>query len=577
MPVRSGYLSGAAALPLALLLHQPLSAQTAARPAPPSREEIERRTPPVQPARPRARVETRGALQPEPCPLKDSQLRTTIQAVDYSDASGSDLPDAIRALLATVAIPSGEQPIAVVCDIRDQANAALRSEGYLAAVQIPPQRLENGRLRLNIVTGRLVAVRMRGDAPPFRAELAARAEQLKAMRPLNQYEAERILLLASDIPGVEVRLTLAPAGTTPGELIGELAIVYQPFRFLGNANNYGSRSLGRETAYARAEAYGLTGASDLTYVAASTTFDFDEQRVVQAGHRFGIGNGGLMLGGDLAYAWSRPDLGDVDPNDILDLRSRSLIGRLEAAFPLTRSRRVAANLRGGLELLQQRTRSSFGLLTDDKLRVAFLRADTGFREPLMSGGDAYSFRGAVELRKGLDIFDASDRFSPLASRLEGDPQAFVVQGELGGVASVTPIFSVAVDAEAQWANHPLLNFEQYSVGNYTIGRGYDPGSITADRAIAIRPELRAKVVQTERARVDLFGFYDNVWLWDLGQNSSEDGRRVASWGGGVRAFLAPYFALEATYARPEDRPELNGDRPPARLLLSLTTLFSPVR
>lgn len=418
---------------------------------------------------------------------------------------------------------------------------------------------------------------MRGDAPPFREELAARAEQLKALRPLNQYEAERILLLTSDIPGVEVRLTLAPAGTTPGELIGELTVLYQPYRLLGNANNYGSRQLGRETAYARGEFYGLTGASDLTYIAASTTVDFDEQQVVQAGHRFGTGEGGLTFGGDLAYAWSRPDLSDFDPSGVLDLRSRSLIGRLEAMMPMVRSRRTSVNVRGGLEILEQRTRSGFGLLSRDKLRVAFLRAETGFNEPLFSGDSAYSLRGALELRKGLDILGASERFSLRSSRFEGDPTALVVQGELGGVAALSPIFSLALDAEGQWSDNPLLNFEEYSVGNYTIGRGYDPGAVTADRAIAVRPEVRARVLQSRRGRVDLFGFYDNVWLWNLDRQSSEDGRRIASWGGGVRALLEPYFIAEATYARPEHRPQLLGPKPPERLLLSLTTLFSPVR
>ena len=48
-------------------------------------------------------------------------------------------------------------------------------------------------------------------------------------------------------------------------------------------------------------------------------------------------------------------------------------------------------------------------------------------------------------------------------------------------------------------------------------------------------------------------------------------------GGGARAVIAPYFLIEATYAKPLDRPFANGPKPPARLLLSLTGLFSPMR
>lgn len=556
----------------------PATAQAQANPPPPpSREEIERSNVPQQPRAPRVRVEAGNALQQEPCPLRDSDVRANITAVDFTGPDGAELAPVIRNLLAGVQPPAGERPIAVVCDIRDDATARLRSQGFIAAVQIPPQRIETGHLRLEVVTGHLVDVHMRGDAPPFRAELAARAEQLKALNPFNQFEAERILLLASDIPGVEVRLTLAPAKTRPGELIGELSVYYQPFKILANVNNFGSRALGRTTAYARGEIYGLTGAQDLTYLAASTTTDLDEQQVVQFGHQMGLGNSGLGLGADFAYAWSRPDLHDIDPNGTLNLRSNSLIARGYVTAPLMRARRTSLDLRGGLELLQQRTRSSFGLITDDKLRVAFLRAETGFREPLANGGDAYSLHGALELRKGLDIFGASNRYSILASRSEGDPTAFVVRGEAGGVARLPSVFSFALDGEAQWANHPLLNFEQYSVGNYTIGRGYDPGAVTADRAIALRPEVRAQVLQKPRASVQLFGFYDNVWVWNLDRFSTDHGRRVASVGGGARAVIAPYFLIEASYAKPLDRPFIGGPKPPARFLLSLTGLFSPVR
>jgi hemolysin activation/secretion protein len=556
----------------------PATAQTqVAPPLPPSREEIERRNIEQQPRRPRAQVEAEGAIRTEPCPLRDSSVQTSITAIDFTGPEGTELAPVIRNLLAQVQAPQGERPIAIVCDIRDDATARLRREGYIAAVQIPPQHIETGHLHLEVITGHLINVHMRGDAPPFRAELAARAEQLKALNPFNQFEAERILLLASDIPGVDVRLTLAPARTKPGELIGELSVYYQPFRILANVNNFGSRALGRYTAYARGEIYGLTGAADMTYIAGSTTSDLHEQQVVQLGHVFGMANNGVTIGGHFSYAWSHPDLHAIDPNDILNLRSRSLIARFEATMPVARSRRASMDLRGGLELLQQRTDSSFGLLTNDKLRVAFLRAESGFREPLLHGGDAYSLSGAVELRKGLDILGASNRYSLLASRSEGDPEAFVVRGELGGVARLPSIFSLAVRAEGQWANHPLLAFEEYSVGNYTIGRGYDPGAVTADRAIAIRPEIRADVLQKPKTRLQLFGFYDNAWVWNLDRFSTDHGRSVASWGGGARAVIAPYFLVEATYAKPVDRPFINGPKPPARLLLSLTSVFSPMR
>ncbi|CAA9522979.1 MAG: hypothetical protein AVDCRST_MAG91-2312, partial [uncultured Sphingomonadaceae bacterium] len=450
----------------------------------------------------------------------------------------------------------------------------------VASVQIPPQTVETGTLRLEVITARIVEIRVRGDAAPYRETLTARTEQLKSLNPLNERDAERILLLAGDVPGLDVQLALRPAGTAPGEVIGDLTVVYRPYSILANVQNYGSRQLGRETAYVRGEVYGLTGAADVTYLGASTTLDFEEQQVVQVGHIAGIGNQGLTLGGSFIYAWSRPDLG------LLDIRSESLIAGLEVAAPLYRSLSHNLRLSGGLELIEQRTRvysnGDGAPLNRDKLRVAYLRADANWRDPIFWGGDGAIVNFGAEFRKGLDILDATERgeispsgFTP--SRFEGNPTAFVFRGELDATIGIGPIFSLHGAARYQWTDDPLLNFEEYSIGNLTIGRGYDPGANSADRALALRIEPRAKLYSSPRGRVDLFAFYDAVRITNLDPNTPETGRWLDSWGGGVRGIIPGLAYLEAMYARPEDKPLLvpNARRAPDRFLISLTMQFLP--
>jgi len=568
---RAGLLAAAILYPHAASAQQP--------PSPPSRPEISPPVPQTTAPRARLRIDENGALPRTDCPLASSSLAVDIRHVQFTGIDGAELDPGVREALSDIGAP-GAQTVAVVCDIRDRANAALRRAGYIATVQIPPQTITSGELRLEVITARIVEVRIRGDAPPYRNEIAARVERLKSLDPLNERDAERILLLAGDIPGLDVQMSLLPAGTRPGEVIGELNLVYRPYSVLANVNNLGSRQLGREAAYVRAEVYGLTGAADATYLGASTTFDFQEQRVVQIGHLTGLGSGGTNLEGSFLYAWSRPDIG------LLDLRSRSLIGGLSIATPLRRTRRQSIGLVGGFELIEQRTRIHSGgasaALNRDKLRVAFLRAEAGFRDYRPLGGEAWSLLGSLEIRQGLDILGATRTGSFSAggytpSRFSGDASALVVRAHLEGVAAIGPIFSIAAQGTGQWANHPLLNFEEFSIGNLTIGRGYDPGSNSADRAIALRGELRAKVHDDNKVRVELFGFYDSVWLWNLDPNAVENGRRLGSWGGGVRALLPGRALLEATYAHPEDPPLLRpgAHRAPDRVLLSLTFQFPP--
>ena len=89
------------------------------------------------------------------------------------------------------------------------------------------------------------------------------------------------------------------------------------------------------------------------------------------------------VGGSFLYAWSRPEIG------LLDLRSVSLVGRVELAGPAIRSLRRNLTLRAGLEVIEQRTRvfsdGRGSPLNRDKLRVAFVRAEAGFREPSLDG------------------------------------------------------------------------------------------------------------------------------------------------------------------------------------------------
>ena len=551
---------------------QPPSAPTRPEVTPPPPE---RTVPP-----PRVRIDDSRAMPQPACPLLDSDVVVEISQVRFTPLNGGELHPGIRDALSGIGPgTTGPQSVAVVCEIRDQANAALRRAGYVATVQIPPQTISSGELQLNVITARIVEVRIRGDAPPYRDTIAARAEQLKALDPLNERDAERILLLAGDIPGLDVQMALLPAGTNPGDVIGELNLIYRPYSVLFNANNFGSRQLGREIGYLRAELYGLTGASDVTYAGVSTTADFDEQRVVQIGHITGLGSSGVGLEGSFLYAWSRPDIG------LLDLRSESLIAALAVSAPLRRSRRQDFGIVGGLELIEQRTRifaNDVGQpLNRDKLRVAFLRLEGEFRDYLASGEEAYVLASSLEIRKGLDIFGATETgsispegFTP--SRFSGDATALVIRASVDGLVRVGP-FALVGQARAQWADNPLLNFEEYSIGNLTIGRGYDPGSNSADRAVGLRGELRATFWQSSSVSLDVLGFYDSVWIWNLDPNAIETDRRLGSWGLGVRALLPGRAVIEAIYARPEDVALLvpGARRAPERLLLSLTLQFPP--
>jgi hemolysin activation/secretion protein len=98
----------------------------------------------------------------------------------------------------------------------------------------------------------------------------------------------------------------------------------------------------------------------------------------------------------------------------------------------------------------------------------------------------------------------------------------------------------------------------------------------------VRGEVRANLINRSRYAVDVYGFYDNVWLWNLDRstNLAENGRRLGSYGGGVRVILPRLAALDIAYARPEAVPLLGvpgARRATDRILVSLTFQFAPSR
>ena len=223
-------------------------AQSAASVAAPTREEINPVPPTREAAPPKVSVDSSNAFARGPCPLDTSDLRTTIPSVQFGGVGGKPLAPELLPILAKIHAPTGEQPVRVVCDIRDAANAALRAARYVATVQIPAQRLDGGPLRLEVVTAHIIETRVRGNAGPYEGLIERRIAALQSYDPLNEAQAERLLLLADDIPGLDVRLSLQPAGGAPGEVIGELTVDYHPYGLIVNAQNYNSKQLGRESA-----------------------------------------------------------------------------------------------------------------------------------------------------------------------------------------------------------------------------------------------------------------------------------------------------------------------------------------
>lgn len=567
----------------------PLAAHAQVAPSVPTREEIQRPTlPPAAP--PGGQIVTADdSIERAPCPLANPEfadVRVTVRDVQFTPVEGIDT----SMLDASWRDKVGQDlPISVVCDIRDRAATMLRARGYLAAVRVPPQTIDGGIIKLDILSARMTRIEVRGNAGANEKLLQRYLSHLDDAPVFNIADAERYLLLARDIPGMDARLTLRP-GTTPGEVVGEVTVSRTPAVFDFNAQNFGSKDVGRWGGIARARVAGLTGMGDLTTVSFYSTPDFDEQNVVQVAHEFRVGGEGLRLGGSYTYAWTRADVA------ALPIKSNTQIISLFAAYPLVLRQARRVTLGGGLDIIDQDIKLGPLPLNRDRIRVFNLRADAAWIDPASIAGRGgyspseprWSLGASIEARQGVNFLGASDDCGPTGAacflpgaipltRIEAKPDAFLLRANAQAEWRPTKAFTLAVSPRAQWASDPLVAYEEFSGGNFTVGRGFDPGTVIGDSGVAVSTEARYGSfvpANTKSFAFQPFVFFDAAWVWN--KDSSFNGlnpQKLYSAGGGVRVAYGDLGRVDMTLAVPLNKGGFLPEKPDPRFLVSFTTQF----
>ncbi|MFO6445857.1 ShlB/FhaC/HecB family hemolysin secretion/activation protein [Erythrobacter sp. NE805] len=490
-----------------------------------------------------------------------------------------------------------ELPVSVLCDIRAEANALLRRQGYLATVEIPEQNLADGTPDFRVVFGRLTAVRVRGDAGPSGKLVAAYLEKLTQQDVFNTDAAERYLLLADDIPGLSVRLSLRPAaGGQPGDLVGEIAVLRERGSLDLNLQNLGSRALGRFGGVLRGELYGLTGLGDRTTVSAFSTLDFAEQQTLQLGHEFRVGGEGLRLGGQFTWSTADPSVGIAG----FSVSSETTFATAYASFPLVRRRAHSLTAEAGFDLVDQDVTVNAIPLTRDRVRMGYLRlgGTASDRDSVLRAAGYSPFEPrwrvhyGIEARQGFDVLGASPDCRPnlvacliggkaAPSRIEADPTPTLARITGGAEFRPEPRLTLALDTTVQLTGDALPAFEELAAGNFTTGRGYDPGVVLGDSGVLGTFELRyGSLAPKGEAAVALqpYAFTDLAFVWNEDPSRrAANPDRLWSAGAGLRAAWGGGIQSDLIVAVPLTTPDLAASRGDVRILFTLTARLIPWR
>ena len=453
-------------------------------------------------------------------------------------------------------------------ELTRRLSALYQDRGYfLSRVYIPPQDARSGRLNLRVVEGGLVDIQIVDD-PADQFGLRARLLPLLAEQPLRLATFERLLLLASDTPGVRITdSAIEDIDANAGKYrLVIRAKAWRTFTTVGVDNRLPS-GIGPLKTFLSANANSLLSAGDTLGINLETT-QHGPRELGFANFAFEMpfGSNSARLGLYGTFSEFSP----YDARRLVDTRktTRSLEERI--TFTAVRTRELSIRLFGGLSGTVADETTAYGSVYQDAILAATFGAE--FQGSDRLGGSNYA---TLYVRHGFDVLGASQRWDPGNSRLDAGGEFTKAAFFASRIQPLGGPWSTRVAATGQLSGDPLLTSEQFFLGGPLFGRGYSSGVLGADQGIAGVAELRYDL-PTAGTR------YDSLQLYTFVDGAALDDRRLAarrylplySAGGGLRFRVGEALMGQVELAFPfGGYARTDADRN-ARIFFSLSRAFA---
>jgi len=322
---------------------------------------------------------------------------TQVQVQRFEVLGNTLLPtDRLLAALAAyqgrrLSLAELQRAAAAVSEVYSQA-------GLLARIFLPPQDVTDGVIRLQVEEARFGVVSVTGEARRFDAGRAAAyvAAQQAGGEPVSLVQLERALALLGELPGVDVKGSLA-AGQAAGQTDLALTLSDGPF-VTGEASldNQGSRSTGATRATLGLGLNGLLGRGDSLSGTFSTSQGNQYARLAASlpvgvqGWRISVNASALrykLIGSDFAA---------------LRAEGSSNTQGIDLGYALLRSRRANAQLQLGAERKQFDNQANGAIASHYRSRVLTLGLAGSLYDSLAGGGansaSVLLSRGTIDLQ-----------------------------------------------------------------------------------------------------------------------------------------------------------------------------------
>ncbi len=366
----------------------------------------------------------------------------------------------------------------------DAFEQALRSSGFaFHQVNLPPQSLDQGTVRLEVVAVELGAIIVEGNEHFSDENIRASLPQLKPeIRNINTQSLGRSLALANRHPGKKVRLNFA-AGTQPGTVDARIRVKDQnPLRVFSWLDNTGNKETGNTRLGAgmqHSNLFGRDQIATLTY----TTSPEGVDKVSQFGGQYQIpfyGAGGLL---DIFAAKSEIDSGTVA--EVFEVAGKGTVLGARYTHFFSKQKRYSHEM--ALSVTDKLFENDVDFQgvpvgVDVRTRPMELRYSGRWQGDLTNAGVYMGY--ARNLPGG-----SNNNAKAYAASRSGSDNNWSVLHIGGKLNRALQGWNVLGRFDAQYASVPLVAGEQLGLGGANSVRGLEEREISGDRGYRVGMEL----------------------------------------------------------------------------------------
>lgn len=492
-----------------------------------------------------------------------------VKGLEFAGATAIDVADLLR---VSGFLPEKHYSLAELRLMASKITAQYRNLGYFVAqTYLPAQDVTSGIVRFTVLEGDFGEFKVQNRSRLHDRVAYSLLGDLRSGGRVTSAAVERSALMLTDLPGINVKTTLAPASSlgatdlivdiTPGEIISGSV----------EADNHGNRYTGLARLGASVNINEPLGLGDIASFRGLTS----GEGVVYGRVSYQLQAGNAKLG--MAYTSMRYMLGEEFAST--QSSGTATVSSFFASYPLTRSRNRNLSAMWSLENkdFSDRLEATLpGVSADKNARVGTVSLSGDVRDSFANGFNTYQLswsRGQIDLHH--PIYLAND-IASAQSNGDYDKVSYAITRQQELIKGTDIYWSVT----GQWASKNLDASEKISLGGASGVRAYPTGEATGDQGTLFSLETRTNITSHFdglSGQLYLIGFVDagsvtlNRIPWDL---TAVNSRSLSGAGLGVNWISANNLVLKFYCAFPLGK-EVATSAPdvPVRIWLQMSKTF----